>query len=213
MSKKIERRTENPEFRILEEEKKQILTGYAAVFGQEIDLGPFTEEILPGAFTSALERGDDVRALFNHNKDLILARTPKTLELFQDEKGLRCRIELPNTSYCKDLAEHIRLGNISQMSFGFYILSEEFIAPSLENKRSKGHFRIKDVELFDVSPVTFPAYSKTSIELERSLKKRESEFAERKRALLIEEDLSDFSNEQKLRSSKIRLMKLINGVK
>jgi HK97 family phage prohead protease len=72
------------------------IIGYAAVFNQRIDMGLWTEEVLPGAFTETISRSDDVAALFNHDPNLVLGRTPNTLSLRQDDHGLHMTIQPPD---------------------------------------------------------------------------------------------------------------------
>ncbi|MCW1932621.1 HK97 family phage prohead protease [Pararhodobacter zhoushanensis] len=135
-----------------------VLIGYAALFDElSDDLGGFREKIAAGAFAKAV--GGDVRALFNHDPNLILGRTrSKTLVLAEDNRGLRCEITLPNTSIARDLAESIRLGDVDQMSFGFRTKADKW-----EDINGKLTRTLLEVELFDVSPVTFPAYPQTEI--------------------------------------------------
>ncbi len=143
--------------------EKQRLVGHAAVFNRVIDLGWFTEEILPGAFSSAIERNDDVRALFNHDPNLVLGRTTnETLALEEDSIGLLATIYPPTTRAGEDVLELVQRGDISQMSFAFSVLSEDID----RTNPNKPHFRIKDVKLYDVSPVTYPAYESTDISAE-----------------------------------------------
>lgn len=141
------------------------IVGYAAVYNKlSQDLGGFREQIAPGAFARNLD-GADVRALFNHDPNFVLGRTTaKTLRLSDDDQGLRIEIDPPETSYASDLLESMRRGDISQMSFGFRTLSDDWSLKDGENVRT-----LRDVELLDVSPVTFPAYPQTSVAM-RSLK-------------------------------------------
>jgi len=137
------------------------MIGYAAVFNQKTELWPgFYEQVAPGAFSKSIEK-DDVRALWNHNPDYILGRTKSgTLSLNEDDKGLRYEIIPPDTIWAKDLITLIKRKDISQSSFGFNIIEQ-----SLKNeKRGRQVTRtLNEVQLFDVSPVTFPAYSKTEV--------------------------------------------------
>jgi HK97 family phage prohead protease len=141
--------------------------GYAAVFGSESEnLGWFTEEIAPGAFDDVMT--DDVRALYNHDENLILARTRSgTLELSVDGKGLRYSFEAPNTTAGNDLLESIKRGDINQSSFGFRVKEDKWENKEMEengNKMTKTKRTIVKLErLYDVSPVTFPAYPDTEV--------------------------------------------------
>jgi HK97 family phage prohead protease len=141
------------------------LTGYAAVFNKLSEpLGGFREKIAPGAFKNSIKDGD-VRALWNHDTNLVLGRTTSgTLALKEDKKGLHVEIEPPNTRAGQDAVESIKRGDVNQMSFGFITISDEWNVHKEENIRT-----LIEVDLFDVSPVTFPAYPQTKISA-RSLK-------------------------------------------
>ena len=154
--------------------------GYAAVFGSESEeLGWFVEEIAPGAFDDVLS--DDVRALYNHDENLILARTASgTLELSIDERGLRYAFDAPNTTAGNDLLESIKRGDISQSSFGFRVKEDKWEDMEME-QNGKKWFKTKRTimkveRLFDVSPVTFPAYPDTDV-ARRSMDARKKEEA------------------------------------
>ena len=160
-SKYEQRAFANSEFRIQDTETGNKVVGYASVFNkQSEDLGGFREVIKEGAFSSVLD--NDVRALFNHDSNMILGRTSAgTLRLEQDEQGLKYEIDMPNTSFAKDLTESMKRGDITQSSFGFIIDDDEW------NETEKGVVRtINSVRaLLDVSPVTFPAYPDASVGL------------------------------------------------
>lgn len=146
-----------------------LIQGYAAVFNEITDLGPFTESIAPGAFAESLSRGDDVRALFNHDMNCVLGRTTaKTLRLSEDKHGLFTRIKPPESSFATDLMLSIERGDINQMSFGFYIEAEEMT----REEEKKTHFTITQARLFDISVVTFPAYEQTEVDVVRQLEMR-----------------------------------------
>lgn len=141
------------------------LVGHAAVFNRDSELiaGSFIERIAPGAFRESIAQGDDVRALINHDPSLILARTTsRTLLLREDQHGLYVEIQIPRTTYAQDLLESTKRGDISQMSFGFTVSSGgerwergQNGAPDIRTLLS--------VRLFDVSPVTYPAYPDTDV--------------------------------------------------
>jgi uncharacterized protein len=142
------------------ETEAERIVGHAAVFDTIGDGGWFREKIAPGAFASAIDR-DDVRALFNHDPNFVLGRNKAgTLVMREDDKGLWVEIDPPDTQFARDLRASIQRGDISQMSFGFEILKEERVKgiggePDL--------FIIRDVKLWDVSPVTFPFYKETDV--------------------------------------------------
>ena len=136
---------------------EMVLEGYAAVFNSETDLGAFREVIKPGAFDDVMD--NDVRALINHDPNLVLGRTTNgTLKLEQDERGLKYRVELGKQQYAKDFYESVKRGDISQSSFAFTIdkqsWNEERTVRSVDKVR----------QLLDVSPVTYPAYSAATVQ-------------------------------------------------
>lgn len=146
----------------------QRLIGHAAVFNSmSDDLGGFRELVRPGAFARFLEHASDIRALLNHNTAHVLGRTKAgTLRVAEDEIGLRVAIEPPDTSYARDLMVSVSRGDITQMSFGFRVRN----GGSGWAKDDKGNITrtLTDLELIEVSAVTFPAYPETDIAI-RSL--------------------------------------------
>jgi HK97 family phage prohead protease len=140
--------------------------GYAARYSsQSNDLGGFREVLAPGAFDKVLSRRSkpDVVLTYNHNADLLLARTSSgTLSLASDEKGLRFSAEAPDTQLAKDLSVLIRRGDLTGASFAFTV------SPSAESwttdERGQAIRTIREVqELYDVSIVATPAYSAASV--------------------------------------------------
>ena len=101
-------------------EGSPVILGYAALFNIVADIGPFRERIKPGAFQRAISEGQDVRALVNHDRSLILGRTKsKTLELAESVKGLRIKILPPDTTVGRDAMTSLKRGDLDQMSFAF----------------------------------------------------------------------------------------------
>ena len=151
------------EVRKSEEESGVIVEGYSLLFDSwSEDLGGFKEVVTRDSLRNT--NMSDVRALFNHNVDNVLARSSAgTLDLNVDDKGLKFRFKTPNTSYGRDLAENLKNGNVNQCSFGFRVADngDSFEYDKQENiyKRS-----LNDIsEISDVSIVTYPAYSETSV--------------------------------------------------
>jgi HK97 family phage prohead protease len=156
-----ERRTISSPVELRVVDEKSGMSGYAAVFGSATEIaGMFREQIAPGAFAEAVKR-DDVRALFNHDANFVLGRsTSGTLRLIEDDKGLRYDVDVPDTAWARDLMVSVKRGDISQSSFAFEVTDEEWDY----GKRGEMPMRtIKNVRLYDVSPVTYPAYSATSV--------------------------------------------------
>jgi hypothetical protein len=182
-----------------------IIEGYALKFNSQTTIGNhFREEIMPGSLDDVLN--DDVRALFNHDPNFVLARSNNgagTLKLELDATGLKYRFETPNVSYAKDLAENIRLGNVSQSSFAFGIDTQEW-------EERDGDLPLRKItkfkRLYDVSPVTYPAYQDTSV-AQRSLNAFQTENA---KPIEINADQSANNNEPKqltVRNAQLNLYK------
>ena len=156
---KRELRTKFNVTRAEQESDELIIDGYFALYEQETELWEGSYEIITkGAFDNTF--GNDIRALWNHNSQYVLGRNKSgTLELKTDDKGLFASIRLPNTQYAKDLYELVDRGDVDQCSFGFNILAED-----LEELASGGYrWRINEIDLHEVSVVTFPAYENTSV--------------------------------------------------
>ena len=150
------------EIRINESDGGTCIEGHAAVFDSWSEtLGgifPFKEKVRKGAFAESIGN-DDIRALFNHDPNYVLGRNRAgTLELEEDDVGLRVRITPPDTSWARDITTSIRRGDISQMSIGFVVEDDEWSSKDGIDTRE-----LKKVRLFDVSPVTFPAYTATDV--------------------------------------------------
>lgn len=153
------------------EGERRTIGGYAAVFNTETDIGWFRERIAPGAFATAIS--GDVRALFDHDPGRVLGRTISgTLRLAEDATGLSCEIDLPDTSDGRDVETLVARGDVSGMSFGFRVTREEWDETNPQSPLRT----ILEVELFEVSVVTFPAYADTEIAL-RSLESARKERA------------------------------------
>lgn len=168
-------KTVGTEFTTREDGEDLVIEGYFAVFNSNYEIAPgMSESIAPGAFSNSMS--NDVRALTNHDTTLVLGRTKvKTLELRQDERGLWGRIAInPKDSDALNLYERVKRGDVDQCSFGFDIRSEDTDI----NEDGSVHWTIKDVELYEVSCCTFPAYEETSIS---ARSKQRDEIIERKR--------------------------------
>lgn len=137
-----------------------VIEGYAAVFNElSGDLGGWRERVAPGAFERSIA-DNDVRALWDHDSKYVLGRNRAgTLELVEDERGLGVEIRPPETAWAGDLLASMRRGDVNQMSFGFYVRRDEWLDEDGLMVRV-----LRDVDLFDVSVVTFPAYPQTSAE-------------------------------------------------
>jgi Escherichia/Staphylococcus phage prohead protease len=167
---KLERRMYVTEFRAVKQDNQPTkLVGYAAVFDQPADLGYFTEVVKPGAFTRTLREGADVRALFNHDPNYVLGRSKDggktgTLSLAEDATGLKFEVEMPDTQVARDLMTLVDRGDVAECSFGFIVREQNWNAVTDADGDTQEIREILDVDLLDVSAVTYPAYSGTSVE-------------------------------------------------
>ena len=135
--------------------------GYFSVFGDVYQVWDgVTESIAPGAFTDSVSQ--DVRALYNHNTDIVLGRASAgTLHLKQDDRGLWGDIEINrDDTEAMNVYRRIKRGDITGCSFGFEIEQERY-----EQKEDGSvHYTIEKVNpLYEVSPCVFPAYEATRI--------------------------------------------------
>lgn len=172
---------------------KDKITGYAAVFNKlSEDLGGFREKIDPGAFADVLE--GDTRALKNHNSDYVLGRTTSgTLKLKEDDTGLRYEIIPPETQWAKDLMVSIDRGDITQSSFGFRVADDKWETQGEENIRTI----IKIAELPDVSPVTYPAYPDTNVQMRTVMANAGIKYDELSRVLIRTENKLELTEQDK----------------
>ena len=158
------------EFRLEDTNKGRKLVGYFAVYNsRSVDLGGFVEICKPGAFNRNFNSGVDVRSLKNHDKNLILGRTTAgTLRLSGNNKGGISETDIDmEISYARDLLRSIERGDITGMSFGFRTISDSWRVQDGINIRE-----LTDVTLDngDTSPVTYPAYPATSINVRSEIK-------------------------------------------
>lgn len=138
------------------------ISGYAALFNVlSEDLGGFREQLSTGAFSDAIA-SSDVRALINHDSNLVLGRNiAGTLAMQEDATGLRVDITPPDTQAARDLVALMQRGDVNQMSFAFTVNKED----QAWTRDGTGPWlrTIKRVaRLYDVSVVTYPAYPQTS---------------------------------------------------
>ena len=143
-----------------DDDGKSKLSGYAAVFNRDsVDLGGFIERIMPEAFKESL-KSSDVRALFNHNPDHVLGRnTAGTLRMAENSKGLKFEVDLPDTQIARDVATSVERGDISGCSFSF--TTREDVWRTVDGQEIRELIEIDT--LFDVGPVSFPAYPDTTV--------------------------------------------------
>jgi HK97 family phage prohead protease len=144
------------------------ITGHAAVFNEEYVLWDsagyrVVETVKPGTFTRALKEKHDVRCLFNHDANQLLGRTAAgTMKLKQDDAGLYFDCTPPDTQLGRDVVTLVKRGDISGASFAFTVTAETVKEETIEGKTIRTR-QIEDVDLYDASPVTYPAYTGTDV--------------------------------------------------
>jgi len=154
--------------------KIKSIVGYPIVYNKDSEDMGFVERIAPGAAKKALKRSD-VRALKNHDPNLIFGRQGVNLTLRDTADGLYYEATPINTRNFSDIAEEIDAGLLTGQSFGFTILNDEWEGLDSDSPKRT----ITEIgQIFDVGPVTFPAYTDTSVAL-RSLERAKTEAEEK----------------------------------
>lgn len=177
--------------RASEDGKERYLEGYFIRFNEETELWPGVyEEVALEAVTQSLEE-NDIRCLFNHDSSVVLGRTSNgTLELSTDSKGVFGKVKINNNDkQAMDILARIERGDIDACSFGFWPIKEE----TVNKDDGTVKFVLREIDLKEVSPVTFPAYPTTSIQA------RKKDYAQHK--------------ERKLNIKKDELRRKLNGTK
>jgi len=143
------------------------LVGYAAVFNEDTVIdsweGRFVERIAPKAFARTLEqRGEKVKVLFNHGFDPSVGDKPlgKPETMREDRKGLYVEVPIDDTSYGRDIVANLRSGALDGMSFRFSVKAEKWDDPA--DGKALPVRTIREVDLYEFGPVTFPAYEATT---------------------------------------------------
>jgi len=153
-------RTNSVDFEVRAEGDGMTFSGYASVFNSPSqDLGGFVEYVAPGAFKRSLQSRNEVKLLWNHDSGEPLASLRGgTMQLVEDDRGLKVTAQLPNTTRGRDIAELLRTKVIDSMSFGFNVIKDTW--------SRDGQTRTLDsVRLFEVSIVSFPAYEATTAQV------------------------------------------------
>lgn len=156
-----ERRLVEFDLEVREHDDGPTLVGYAAVFNRlSSNLGGFVEQVAPGAFSKTIQEAD-VRHLLNHDANVVLGRNRAgTLRLSEDTTGLRYEVDLPKTQAARDLAESVRRGDITGSSFAFRVVGDDGDEWSMTEDEFPLR-TVKQVQLYDTSTVTYPAYPST----------------------------------------------------
>jgi len=167
MAKETERRSFPCELR-KHPDKLQIV-GHAAVFNVlSEEFWGFREQISPGAFRKTITVAD-IRALMNHDANYVLGRSKparqiNTLRLEEDDTGLLIENDPPDTNWARDLLVTMDRGDVDQMSFSFRVVRDRFDIDRTTTPETIIR-TLEEVHLYDVSVVTFPAYTQTDAQV------------------------------------------------
>lgn len=175
MSLATERRFFSPELRAASSGRR--ISGLAAPFGVRADIGLWVEEVQRGAFARSIEQRADVAALLNHDDSRVLGRISNgTLRLQEVSRGLQFSCDTSRTTAGDDALSLIRRRDVYQMSFGFSVPDGgESWDTTIDSAGRRRDLRtLTDIDLFDVSPVTFAAYGQTSVAAD-GVQKRDGE--------------------------------------
>lgn len=198
----IERRFYRAELRLKRDGDTIKIIGYGSVFNSlSDDMGGWQEIVEPGAFSEVLE--DDIRSLFNHDFNMILGRTAAgTLKVKEDDIGLRYEVTPPETSYAKDLITSIERGDVDQSSIGFRVKEARWDTQRIIPLRRI----IKYERLYDVGPVTIPAFPTTSVAVRDYLSNLLSQAAERDEVARLGQAAGDPARRLDLLKRRLRLV-------
>jgi HK97 family phage prohead protease len=159
---------------------QRVLSGYASVFNTvSVDMGGWAELVAPTAFTRTLQENPDVLCLYAHDTAAVLGRTTSnTVTLSVDATGLKFDCVLPDTTTANDLIVLVERGDITGMSFGFVCISDVW------SEDSDGRYirTLLDVDLFEITVTSSPAYPSTSISLRSAPKEIRSKIREKRNA-------------------------------
>jgi len=164
---------------------ERLIRGHGAVYDKlSVDLGGFREKFLPGAFTETIAK-DDIRSLRDHQPSMILGRNKAgTLTLTEDDKGVYYEVKPPDASYARDLLVSIERRDVTGGSIIFQVdkdgerwavdgkeveAMDAFMAMFDGEKNHKIERSIVKARLFDIGPVTFPAYPQTDVKVRSML--------------------------------------------
>lgn len=163
------------------------LVGYAAVFGVPTTIADlWVEEVAPGAYSKTISE-HDIRALWNHDGNIVLGRNrASTLRLWEDGHGLNAEITPPDNEWGRPVMDAVKRGDVTGMSIAFRAIKQEWVHPP-EGSRELPKRTIREAKLYEVSPVTFPAFESTTIGVraeDMGLDAAEEDVIERARVLL-----------------------------
>jgi HK97 family phage prohead protease len=149
-----------------EENEQRLVEGVAIVYDREVEIWPgFFERIRPGAFEKSVRNGDEIKSYYNHNPSMVLATTKSKPALLIDDQvdALRFKAPIPPTTYGNDLKVNLERKNVRGASFSFTVAKDGDILT--RDEKGKIHREITKGALYEVGPVTNPAYAQTKVGL------------------------------------------------
>lgn len=149
-----------------EDDAQDYVEGIGIVYDTEVEIWPgFFEKIRSGALSDSLKDGSVKKSFFNHNPSFVLSTTESdpALELKDESDGLRFKSPIPDTTYGNDLRENLKRKNVRGASFSFDVDKEDEIITI--DEKDNWHREITKATLYEIGPVTNPAYESTEVSL------------------------------------------------
>ncbi|MBN1604615.1 MAG: HK97 family phage prohead protease [Chitinispirillaceae bacterium] len=148
------------------DDSQRYVNGIGIVYDKEVELWPgYREKIRKGAFDEDLKNTKEIKSFYNHNPSMVLSTTRSTpaLQLIDTEKDLRYKSPIPPTSYGNDLAVNLERKNVRGSSFSFSVAKDGDILT--RDEKGVYHREIVKANLYEIGPVTNPAYGSTTAQL------------------------------------------------
>lgn len=203
MDRAIERRTLPLTAELRQEGDSPKIVGHAAVFDRPADILGFQEVVKPGAFEDSIGK-DDVRALWNHDPNYVLGRNKSgSLVLSEDESGLHVEIDPPDAQWARDFMATMERGDVDQMSFAFRVLDEKWSSRDGEPDLRE----LLKVQLFDVSPVTYPAYPDTDVQVRAALANAPESVRDKLLKSTVDQGVSEDTTDESEQGRRLRHMR------
>lgn len=171
-----------------ENEDDRFVQGIGIVYDREVEIWPgFREKIRPGAFEKSIRNQPEIKSFFNHNPNYVLSttRSKPALILEDSKKGLRFKSPIPPTTYGNDLRVNLERKNVRGASFTFTVAPDGEILT--RDEKGVLHREIVKGEIYEIGPVTNPAYTRTTASL-RSEEESFNECMKRYKETRTEED-------------------------
>jgi hypothetical protein len=185
--------------------EQRYVSGTGIVYGEEVEIwSGYMEQVRAGAFDDTFAAGDEIKSYFNHNQDYVLATTRSNppLKLSETKAGLVFEAPIPPTSYGEDLAVNLERGNVAGASFSFSVVKDVVTI----DEKDVYHREIVKAILYEVGPVTNPAYPTTEV----GVRDKEQSFAEIRSRIekQISEDRDSEGSELEIFRAEVEILEL-----